>query len=860
VKKGLTLVLLGLIAAAGASASPLSAALDTVYQLYVAKDMGKAYAMLQRLDAEAKAPADRFAVRLEIGDYLLDKQADYAEAESVYTALAAAYPKSKQLPDVLYRLALSLEMQENYLEAAKNYEIVATKYSTSTYGADALDAIERCFRKNYQDRVAYVDSYPITRIELDDRISRNPSAYEQYEKKEQLLDTMIDNRLLYAAALAAGIGRDSGVVSSLGEQRNRAMFQEWYERTVNSKSEPKEKELKAAYKKELATRFTTPEKVHAYELQVATKEEAVKLRQTLLADTTGRLWESNARQFSTAPDKEKGGDLGLVARGALPGPVERAAFSLKVGDISQPIAVKDGFVLVKVTEKKPKTVRTYADARNQLAGDSRQQNSSRLYDKAVADLKAKATITQDTSALEEGKDTLAVVNGIVIDTAALQARLNTIPPFYRAQFDTPEGKRRILDNLVLEKLLLKQAEAQKLWLVNKVVDQVLARRASMLIDAYRRKMTADKVVLDSAQLMADYKSTIADYKEPTKVHAREITASTRARAEQLRTWAASGRLPVLIQGRALLFPEPQPDLEATFSAATANADSLLGEHALAGAPVLVPGRPLVRVGNKNVPDLSQKTQLTGPYAGPAPYGFGFGDLSKQDKLYQPVLVKVERLTQLDSLLSRPARPETAAVAPTDSAKLGAYVALNEALPTSFVAALLKLGEKDTDKPFATASGTLLVKVTKKDTAQKVTFQDIAKRFSQSSSRWSGGDLYWLARDDKAHDKKLVNTAFSLSKGDISPVIKLNDSSYAFVTMEERKAAYTRPFSEVRSKIDNQLRRAEEKQLYDQLLKDLRAKANVEIVMKESDFEVEPPPEETKPEETQPQPPEPTEKK
>jgi parvulin-like peptidyl-prolyl isomerase len=855
VRKALILVVLCLVAAAGATAAPLSAALDSIYQLYAAKDLAKAYATLQRLETQAQTPADRFAVRLEIGDFLLDKKADYAGAEAVYSALAAEYPKHKQLPDVLYRLAICLEMRENYLEGAKNYEVVATKYPKSTYGTDALDAIERCFRKNYQDRVAYVDSYPITRIELDDRISRNPSAYEKYEKKQQLLDTMIDNRLLYAAAVASGVATDSALVFTLGEQRNRAMFQEWYERTVASRSEPTERELKAVYKKDVATKYTTPEKVHLYQIQAATKEEAEKLRKELLTDTTTK-WDSIAQQFSTAPDKEKGGDLGLITRGAQPKPVEKAAFSLKIGEISQPIQVKDGFVIVRVTEKKPKTVRTYADARNQLAADMKQKSTSELYEKVIADLKAEAQLTMDTTALAQGKDTLATVNGIVIDTTALLARLNAIPPFYRAQFDTPEGKRRILDNLIMEKLLLREAEGQKLWLVNKVVDLIINRRVSMLVDAYKRRMTAEKVALDSAMLMAVYKATVTEYKEPAKVHAREITASSRARAEELRSWTVNGRLPAMIQGRALLFPESNPDIEAAFSAADANTDSLLGEYALAGAPVLLPGRPMVSIGNKNVPDLSQKTKITGPYVNPAPLVLGFGDLSKQDKLYKPVPVRVESQAQLDLLLGRPTRPETATVAPTDSARLGAYVKTDETLPADFVAGLFKLGANETAKPLTTAEGKLLVKVTKKDTAQKASFQDIAKRFSNSSSRWSGGDLYWLARDDKAHDKKLVDAAFSLSKGSISPVIKINDSSYAFVTTEEKKAAFTRPFSEVRPKIDNKLRRAQEKQMYDQLLQDLRAKAKVEIVMKEADFVVEPLPDEAQPTEAQPAPAEP----
>ena len=92
----------------------------------------------------------------------------------------------------------------------------------------------------------------------------------------------------------------------------------------------------------------------------------------------------------------------------------------------------------------------------------------------------------------------------------------------------------------------------------------------------------------------------------------------------------------------------------------------------------------------------------------------------------------------------------------------------------------------------------------------------------------------------------MKAAFNLSKGRISPVIKLNDSSYVFVTMDEKKAAFTRPFSEVSPKIDNRLRREQEKALYDQLLIDLRAGAKVEIVMKEADFVVEPAPEEAQP--------------
>jgi parvulin-like peptidyl-prolyl isomerase len=852
-KKALSLALLAMLAAAAQAGPKTEAALDSVYQLYVARDWDGAHQMLVRLEAGATNPADKFACALELGDYLLDKAHDYAGAEAAYSKLLAKYPKQKQVPDVLYRLALAQEMQEKFLDAARNYEKVATRYSKSTYGTDALDAIERCFRKNYQDRVAYIDSFPMTRIEIDDRISKNPTAYESYDKKVQLLDTMVDNRLLSVAAMEAHVAEDSAFSFNLGEARNRAMFQEWYEREVNSKAEPTDKQLRAAYKKDLATKYTTPEKVHAYQILVKTKPEAESLRRLLKTDTA-LVWDSVARKSSLAPDKDRGGDMGLFARGVQPKPVEDAAYNLKVGDISRPVATKDGFVILKVTEKQPRSVRKYDDVRSQLVADYRQENTGKLYESKIAELKKQASITTDTTAIAENKDTLAIVNGIVIDQATLAVRLNAIPPFFRGQFDTPEGKQRLLDQLILEKLLMKEAERRKLWLVNKVVDQLLTRRSQLAIDTYRRMTTTDKVALDSAALMADYKATIKDFKEPTKVHLREIVAKTQARADQLRAWAKAGRLPVLLQGRALLVPDSAKAFEmAHLLEQTANTDSLLSQAALALPPALLTGTPTVAIAGKQVPDMSVKHGLAGPFAGKEVFSFGFSDLSKDDRLYRPELVTVGTFEQLDSLLGKKPMAESAAAPAQDSAKLGIYVKLEQRLPADYVSGLFKLTEKAVAKPYRTPYGWLVVKVTKKDTAQKAALSDVAKRFSTASSRWSGGDLYWLAKDDKAHDARLVDAGFALEKNGISPVLKLNDSSYTFVQMEERKDAFTRPFSEVKGKIENKLRRAQEKELYDGLLKNLRAAARIDILMKESDFVVEPLPEEAQPTETKEQP-------
>lgn len=824
-----TLALLAVVAAAPAAGiSPTT--LDSLYQLYVVGDYAGAGALLERLETDAKGAAEQLAVGIERGDFLLDKLHDYIAAESVYAGLLARFPKDRQVPTVLYRLALAQEMREDFLEAARNYEKVATQYQKSDFADDALDAIERCFRKNYQDRVAYVDGFPITRIELDDRISRSPAQYETFASKQQLLDTMIDNRLLYQAALAANVTADPAFQAGINDARNRAMFQSWYEQAVTGRAQPTDKEVKAAYNRDLKTRYTTPEKVRAYQIRVATRAEADSLRNLLLGDTA-LTWDTIAKTNSLAPDKSQGGDMGLFARGVQPKPIEDAAFRLKVGEVSKPVAIEDNWVLLKVTDRQAKTVRKFDEVKSQIAADMRQQNVQRLYDQVVEELKQAADIARDSMAMEEGRDTIATVNGFVIDAALLAERLEAIPPFFRAQFDSPEGRNRIVDQLILEKLFGKESERRKLWLQNKVVDQVLARRAALLHETYIRDAVTGKVTVDSAEAMADYQATLDEFKEPAKVHVREIAATTRARAEQLRRWARAGRLPQLIQGRALLVTDPAAADEAAAGLA-ANSDSAVAAAALAGSPAL-PGRPVIQVSNKSVPDLSRSSAATGAFGPGAVLGFGFSEVSREDALYQPEPFPVQDEAELTALIGP---PDSSGY---DSSQLGTYVKAVKPIAPAAFKALFGLDDKAGPNAIETPAGRLLVKVTKNDSAQKAAFADIARRFSTAGTRWSGGDWSWVTRDDKSHDNRLVAAAFGQAEKAISTVVKVNDSTYAFVLTEEKKAARTRPFEEVRGKIENKLRRQEEKALNEALVTELRSKAKIETLMKESDFEIEP---------------------
>lgn len=96
---------------------------------------------------------------------------------------------------------------------------------------------------------------------------------------------------------------------------------------------------------------TSEQQVHARHILVSTEAEAQAIRQQLV----------NGADFATLAKKDsqdtgtagKGGDLGWFGKGVMDPAFEAAAFSLKVGEISQPVKSSFGYHVIQVLEKDP---------------------------------------------------------------------------------------------------------------------------------------------------------------------------------------------------------------------------------------------------------------------------------------------------------------------------------------------------------------------------------------------------------------------------------------------------------------------------------------------------------------------------
>jgi peptidyl-prolyl cis-trans isomerase C len=86
--------------------------------------------------------------------------------------------------------------------------------------------------------------------------------------------------------------------------------------------------------------------VRASHILVETLDQAVALKNNV---SNGSSFAELAKANSRCPSNANGGDLGQFGRGQMVKPFEDAAFSLNVGEVSEPVQTQFGYHLIHRT-------------------------------------------------------------------------------------------------------------------------------------------------------------------------------------------------------------------------------------------------------------------------------------------------------------------------------------------------------------------------------------------------------------------------------------------------------------------------------------------------------------------------------
>ncbi len=92
-----------------------------------------------------------------------------------------------------------------------------------------------------------------------------------------------------------------------------------------------------------------PTRVNAKHILVKTEEQAKEILNQI---NQGKSFEDLAREKSLCPSGKKGGNLGWFSHGQMVREFQKAAFSLKKGEISQPVKTQFGWHIIKCVDTK----------------------------------------------------------------------------------------------------------------------------------------------------------------------------------------------------------------------------------------------------------------------------------------------------------------------------------------------------------------------------------------------------------------------------------------------------------------------------------------------------------------------------
>ena len=164
------------------------------------------------------------------------------------------------------------------------------------------------------------------------------------------------------------------------------------QRELESKIAVTEDDTKAWYEANKAE-FTKAATVHLQQLLVRSDPKNPSLAVELVGRARGgEDLAELAKAYAAAPHKAAVSDLGVLRKGDLAPDVEKIAFALAPGQISEPLPTPDGFRILKVVEKTEGSVVPYEDARPEIQRRLSQTRGNEQVEKYLVGLREKAIV------------------------------------------------------------------------------------------------------------------------------------------------------------------------------------------------------------------------------------------------------------------------------------------------------------------------------------------------------------------------------------------------------------------------------------------------------------------------------------
>jgi foldase protein PrsA len=230
-------------------------------------------------------------------------------------------------------------------------EVVAVVDGESISKDDLYDALVK------QNGKQTLDSLITDRI-IDKEAKKNKISISEKEIQEELDNLIVQNggQTLFDQTLKAYNLTLDDVKKDIGKNMK-------LEKLLQKEVSVSEEEMKSYFQKNKES-FNQQEQVQVRHILVDDEATAKEVKEKLDA---GVDFAELAKKYSTdSGTKDAGGELGFISKGQMVAEFEEAAFSLKVGQTSEPIKSDYGYHIINVKDKKEAKAANYEDAKAEI--------------------------------------------------------------------------------------------------------------------------------------------------------------------------------------------------------------------------------------------------------------------------------------------------------------------------------------------------------------------------------------------------------------------------------------------------------------------------------------------------------------
>ncbi len=255
------------------------------------------------------------------------------------------------------------------------------------YGmAQKTDPAPKSDTDTSKEVLATVNGEPLTQLDYDQLLQQyRPEARAQAQQnKGRFMRELVLQELLAQEGKRLKVEDDPALQSRLKIQRNGAIARAVVQKYIQEEGNVTDERLRSHYDKNKAS-YTEDEQVSASHILVKTEDEAKEVHKEIKA---GKDFAELAKAKSTGPSGPRGGELGTFGRGRMVPEFEKAAFALKVGEVSEPVKTQFGYHVIKVTKRTEAAPKTFEAVQE----DIRRTLTSEYVESLLKDLQGKAKV------------------------------------------------------------------------------------------------------------------------------------------------------------------------------------------------------------------------------------------------------------------------------------------------------------------------------------------------------------------------------------------------------------------------------------------------------------------------------------